>query len=145
MMKKIIVVLLLSFMPLLPSSGQMVVTDPAHTAASILGHFKDLEEAIRSGVQLLNQLTVLKQTYSPYITPNDDGFNDYFEVVGIEKCPNSKLIILTPVGTIIYTAEPYNNDFDSKNPDISAGAYYYIFFCDKNGSPVKKGYFEIIK
>ncbi|MDR1182340.1 MAG: DUF4134 domain-containing protein [Bacteroidales bacterium] len=63
MMKKIIAVLLLSFTPLLPSSGQMVVSDPGHTAASVLGHFKSLEESIRSGVQLLNQLTVLKQTY----------------------------------------------------------------------------------
>ncbi|MDR1054485.1 MAG: gliding motility-associated C-terminal domain-containing protein [Prevotellaceae bacterium] len=83
--------------------------------------------------------------YSHYITPNDDGFNDYFEIIGIEKCPNSKLVILTPTGTIIYTGEPYNNDFDGKNLDMSAGAYYYIFWCDKNESPVKKGYLEIIK
>jgi gliding motility-associated-like protein len=83
--------------------------------------------------------------YSPYITPNDDGFNDAFEIIGIEKCPNSKLVIFTPAGTIIYTAEPYNNDFDGKGLNTSAGAYYYIFWCDKNESPVKKGYLEIIK
>jgi gliding motility-associated-like protein len=83
--------------------------------------------------------------YSPYITPNDDGFNDSFEIIGIEKCPNSKLLILTSTGTAIHTEEPYNNDFDGKNLNISAGAYYYIFFCDKHSSPVKKGYFEIIK
>ncbi|MDR1055563.1 MAG: gliding motility-associated C-terminal domain-containing protein [Prevotellaceae bacterium] len=53
--------------------------------------------------------------YSPYITPNDDGFNDAFEIIGIEKCPNSKLIVLTPTGTTIYTGESYNNDFDGKN------------------------------
>jgi gliding motility-associated-like protein len=83
--------------------------------------------------------------YSPYITPNDDGFNDAFEIIGIEKCPDSKLVVLTPTGTIIYTREPYTNDFDGKKLDLSAGAYYYIFFCDKNSSPIKKGYFEIIK
>jgi gliding motility-associated-like protein len=83
--------------------------------------------------------------YSHYITPNNDGFNDYFEIIGIEKCPNSKLVILTPAGTIIHTAESYNNDFNGKNLDLSAGAYYYIFWCDKNESPVKKGYLEIIK
>jgi gliding motility-associated-like protein len=81
--------------------------------------------------------------YSPYITPNDDGFNDYFEIIGIEKCSNSKLVILTPAGTIIYTGEPYNNNFDGKNIDIAKGPYYYIFFCD--GNLMKKGYFEIIK
>jgi gliding motility-associated-like protein len=83
--------------------------------------------------------------YSHYITPNGDGFNDYFEILGIEKCTGSKLVIFTPAGTIIHTAEPYDNDFDGKNSDISAGAYYYIFWCDKNDSPIKKGYLEIIK
>jgi gliding motility-associated-like protein len=98
-----------------------------------------------NSIQYITLFPFPELNYSPYITPNDNGFNDAFEIIGIEKCPDSKLVILTPAGTIIYTAEPYNNDFDSKNPDISAGAYYYIFFCDKNGSPAKKGYFEIIK
>ncbi|MDR1897944.1 MAG: gliding motility-associated C-terminal domain-containing protein [Prevotellaceae bacterium] len=96
-------------------------------------------------VQYITLFPFPELNYSTYITLNDDGFNDYFEVLGIEKCPNSKLVILTPAGMIIYTGEPYNNDFDGKGLDLSAGAYYYIFFCDKNGSPAKKGYFEIIK
>jgi gliding motility-associated-like protein len=102
----------------------------------------------QNGFIPIQQITLFpfpELNYSPYITPNDDGFNDAFEIIGIEKCPNSKLVILTSTGTTVYTEEPYNNDFDGKNLNISAGAYYYIFFCDKHSSPVKKGYFEIIK
>jgi gliding motility-associated-like protein len=68
--------------------------------------------------------------YSPYITPNDDGFNDAFEIIGIEKCPNSKLVIFTPAGTIIHTAEPYNNDFEAKGLNISA--HITPMFVDNN-------------
>jgi gliding motility-associated-like protein len=96
-------------------------------------------------IQHLTLFPFPELNYSSFITPNDDGFSDAFQIIGIEKCPDSKLVILTPAGTIIYTGEPYNNDFDGKNLDVAAGAYYYIFFCDKNNSPVKKGYFEVIK
>jgi gliding motility-associated-like protein len=96
-------------------------------------------------VQYITLFPFPELNYSSYITPNDDGFNDAFEIIGIEKCPNSKIVILTPTGTIIYIGEPYKNDFDGKKLDSLAGAYYYIFFCDKNSTPVKKGYFEIIK
>jgi gliding motility-associated-like protein len=98
-----------------------------------------------TSIQYLTLFPFPDLNYSPYITPNDDGFNDIFEIIGIEKCPDSKIVILTPKGTIIYTGEPYKNDFDGKKLDLSAGAYYYIFFCDKNNTPTKKGYFEIIK
>ncbi|MDR2409716.1 MAG: DUF4134 domain-containing protein [Bacteroidales bacterium] len=63
MMKKIIIVLLLSFIPLLPSSGQMVVTDPSHTAASVVGHATSLTEAIEQGLSIVGQLSTLKQVY----------------------------------------------------------------------------------
>ena len=96
-------------------------------------------------VQYVTLFPFPELNYSSYITPNDDGFNDAFEIIGIEKCPDSKIVILTPTGTIIYTGEPYKNDFDGKKLELQAGAYYYIFFCDKTSTPVKKGYFEIIK
>jgi hypothetical protein len=63
MMKKFIIILLLSFIPLLPSSGQMVVTDPAHTAANVVGHAMSLTEAIEQGLGIVSQLSTLKQVY----------------------------------------------------------------------------------
>jgi archaellum component FlaC len=62
-MKKIIIILLLSLIPLLPSSGQMVVTDPAHTAANVVGHAMSLTEAIEQGLGIVSQLSTLKQVY----------------------------------------------------------------------------------
>jgi hypothetical protein len=63
MMKKTIIILLFSFIPLLPSSGQMVVTDPAHTAANVVGHAMSLTEAIEQGLGIVSQLSTLKQVY----------------------------------------------------------------------------------
>jgi gliding motility-associated-like protein len=103
------------------------------------------KQATPATIQQVTLFPFPELNYSRYITPNDDGFNDAFEIIGIEKCPDSKLVILRPTGTIMYTGEPYKNDFDGKKLDLPAGAYYYLFFCDKNSHPIKKGYFEIIK
>ncbi|MDR1056459.1 MAG: DUF4134 domain-containing protein [Prevotellaceae bacterium] len=114
MMKKIIAVLLFSFTPLLPSSGQMVVTDPAHTAASILGHFKGLEESIRSGVQLLNQLTVLKQTYEGMkaVKETFDKINQYiYDIQEIIDAAQSLINIIQRTSDI-YKQAVRSNTFD---------------------------------
>ncbi len=84
--------------------------------------------------------------YSSYITPNGDGINDFFEIIGIEKCQNSKLVVIDPRGKILHTGTDYRNDFNGDHLNLPAGPYYYMFFCDKDDStPIKKGYFEIIK
>jgi hypothetical protein len=41
----------------------MVVTDPAHTAANVVGHAMSLTEAIEQGLGIAGQLTTLKQVY----------------------------------------------------------------------------------
>jgi hypothetical protein len=114
MMKKIIIVLLLSFTPLLPSSGQMVVTDPAHTTASILGHFKSLEESIRSGVQLLNQLTVLRQTYEGMkaVKETFDKINQYIYNIQAITDAMQNLINITQRTSDIYKQAVRSNTFD---------------------------------
>jgi microcompartment protein CcmL/EutN len=66
-MKKIITILLFSFIPVLPFSGQapigLPVADIGHIAATIAGHVKSLEQAVKSGVSLGNELKVLEKSY----------------------------------------------------------------------------------
>ncbi|MDR0619698.1 MAG: hypothetical protein LBG17_07370 [Bacteroidales bacterium] len=62
-MKKIIIMLLFSIIPLLPSSGQLPVTDIAHTSANVVGHAMSLTEAIEQGLSIVSQLSTLKQVY----------------------------------------------------------------------------------
>jgi hypothetical protein len=133
MMKKIIIVLLLSFTPLLPSSGQMVVTDPAHTTASILGHFKSLEESIRSGVQLLNQLTVLKQTYEGMkaVKETFDKINQY--IYDIQEIVDAAQSL---INMIQRTSDIYKQAVRSNTFELSELTYImdYLTFAIEQGT-----------
>lgn len=78
------------------------------------------------------------------ITPNGDGVNDCFEVRGLEKFANARLVLLLPNGSTIYDVSPYGNDFCGEG--LSEGTYYYMFFAEKGDSrPLKKGFFELVK
>lgn len=65
------------------------------------------------------------------ITPNGDGYNDLFVIKGIEHCENSKLIIRSRSGAVVFQTTDYQNNWNAENaPD---GSYYYQFFYTVNG------------
>ncbi|MDR1226261.1 MAG: gliding motility-associated C-terminal domain-containing protein, partial [Prevotellaceae bacterium] len=95
-------------------------------------------------VSLLAAFPFPELGYSQYITPNADGINDCFTVAGIEKFPDTRLVILLPNGSVIYDVSPYSNDFCGEG--LSTGTYYYMFFTEKSDKkPVKRGFFELVK
>jgi gliding motility-associated-like protein len=79
----------------------------------------------------------------PAFTPNGDGQNDFFEIRPL-KCqfntlaacfPNNELFIYNRFNHAIYHKAPYNNEWNGEQ--YPAGAYYYIFFPDKNNKKNK--------
>ncbi len=67
-------------------------------------------------------------------TPNDDGLNDHFYIIGIESFPNSVVKIYSRWGNLIYQTTGYNNtnnywdgyeQGDKKNK-LPTGVYYYV-------------------
>ena len=69
-------------------------------------------------------------------SPNGDGFNDYFEIVGLENLsPQNELIVFNRWGQIVFKENNYNNDWSGYNNSsnsmftdkLSSGTYYYIF------------------
>lgn len=73
--------------------------------------------------------------FADFFSPNGDGHNDVFYVENLEEYPINKLFVFNRWGEIVYTAEPYNNDWDGtmnintpifgdKLPD---GMYFYRF------------------
>jgi gliding motility-associated-like protein len=57
-------------------------------------------------------------------TPNGDGFNDFFKILGLEIFPDSKLVIYNRWGNVVYNTNNYTNDWDANGaPD---GVYFYI-------------------
>lgn len=62
------------------------------------------------------------------ITPNGDGYNDYWEISNIQNYPDCELYVFNAYGQEVYSSAPYNNDwygtFNGSNlPD---GTYFYV-------------------
>ncbi|HEX6227493.1 MAG TPA: gliding motility-associated C-terminal domain-containing protein [Chryseolinea sp.] len=76
-------------------------------------------------------------------TPNDDMYNQYFEIRNIGIYKNSRLIILDRWGLPIFESDGYQNDWDGGG--VSSGIYYYILSLNRNGAQPIKGPLSIIK
>lgn len=77
-------------------------------------------------------------------TPNNDGINDYFTILGIDECSLNQLVISDRFGKTIFETINYNNDWDARN--IADGVYYFVFVCKTyTGDIVKKGMITVIR
>jgi gliding motility-associated-like protein len=76
-------------------------------------------------------------------TPNGDGLNDVFEIVGLEQYVETKLEIVNKQGILIYSAANYNNDWDGGV--YPSDIYFYsLKVKQKDGkSQTHTGYFYI--
>lgn len=87
------------------------------------------------------------------ISPNDDGINDNFEIVGLFKFPSHHLQIFNRWGDLIYDAEPYLNDWHGQTNKgmvlggdaVVEGTYFYIFYPNDGETETKKGTIELRK
>lgn len=79
------------------------------------------------------------------ITPNGNGFNDTFEIVGIDKFVKNDIVIFNRFGDHIFKTENYQNDWDA--PGLVAGTYFYLFRGeDRQGQKQEfKGWIQVIK
>ena len=73
--------------------------------------------------------------FADFFSPNGDGHNDTFVIENIEEYPINKLFVFNRWGEIVYTSEPYHNDWNGRmniNADIFGdelpeGMYFYRF------------------
>jgi gliding motility-associated-like protein len=87
-------------------------------------------------------------------SPNNDGINDYLEILGIEGFPNNVIHIYNRWGDLIYNQSGYDNravrwDGSSVNAimgsEAPAGTYYYVLDLGVSGADVIKGYVYLNK
>jgi len=86
-------------------------------------------------------------------SPNGDGVNDLFEIVGIAKYPNNDIIIINRWGNKVFEAAPYKSDWDGTSQfgvkfgeKLPTGTYFYILDLGKenpSGKQEIKGYIYI--
>jgi gliding motility-associated-like protein len=77
------------------------------------------------------------------ITPNGDGRNDRFVILGLEHYPGSQLYIMDRNGRIVYEAMDYKNDWDAAN--IPDGTYFYRLQLNDSKKSEKNGTLSIIR
>jgi gliding motility-associated-like protein len=76
-------------------------------------------------------------------TPNNDGINDYFHIVGLEFFEENELIIVNKRGKLVYSKKNYDNNWDGEGqPD---DIYYYQLKVKTSGgaTTTHKGYVYI--
>ncbi len=73
-------------------------------------------------------------------SPNGDGVNDFFKIMGGQQIPGNELKVFDRKGKVVYSAKNYNNNWDGTGMDgspLDDGTYYYIFTGD-NFDPIKE-------
>ena len=91
-----------------------------------------------------------------FLTPNNDGKNDFFRIEGIESVLNNTLQIFNRWGVKVYGTKNYNSTSNvfkgysdgratlSRGEQLPSGTYYYIFNYEYNSQQIKKaGYLYI--
>lgn len=58
-------------------------------------------------------------------TPNGDGINDFFVIIGLENCTKRQLTVRNIAGNIVYKSNSYENTWDGN--DCPDGVYRYQF------------------
>ncbi|MFK7785130.1 MAG: gliding motility-associated C-terminal domain-containing protein [Crocinitomicaceae bacterium] len=94
------------------------------------------------------QLTVTENSdiqVSGGFSPNDDGTNETFNILGLENFPSNTLSIYNRWGNLVYQASPYENDWDGTSnvnglvigERLTTGTYLYILDLDGQSDPLK--------
>ncbi|SEP66884.1 T9SS type B sorting domain-containing protein, partial [Flavobacterium urocaniciphilum] len=70
---------------------------------------------------------VLVVDYMKYFTPNGDGFNDTWNIVGLNAQHNAKIYIYDRYGKLIKQIDPLGNGWDGKynGQDIPSTDYWF--------------------
>ncbi len=79
------------------------------------------------------------------ISPDGDGSNDTFEIIGLWQYPNNKITVYNRWGHIVYEMENYNNDWDgTSTSDLTVGSsplprgtYFYLLDLGNDEEPIK--------
>jgi gliding motility-associated-like protein len=79
-------------------------------------------------------ITVKGLTYHTGFSPNGDGFNDSFKILGASQIPNNELIVFTQYGKVVYRKKDLTEEgWDGKDPGgslLDDGTYFFVFTGD---------------
>ena len=111
---------------------------------------KAIIQGIQADPNLSNNSYVVRQTVNALIipnvfTPNGDGINDTFFIIGLDNYLQSDLIITNRWGSEVYVKKNYRNDWSGDS--LPEGTYFYILNAKSStgSQQVFKGYITILR
>ncbi len=116
------------------------------------------------GMALLGQMLLAQAatlSFPEVLSPNGDGQDDRFVIVGLSSYPENKLTVYSRWGTEVYSAMPYRNDWDGTTVPVPAkgkskrlplapeplpsGTYQFVLETAQADPGVIKGFLTIIR
>lgn len=92
----------------------------------------------------IEESKTISLTIPNVFTPNNDGVNDFFEIVGIENCEQHRLIIKNQTGRIVFQSTNYQNNWDAA--ELPNGTYFYqLAYKYKGIEEVRSGTITILR
>lgn len=84
------------------------------------------KDTARVRITVLPDLTTL--VVPNLITPNADGYNDFWEILNIQAYAQNELTIFNIYGQVVYEAAPYNNEWEGQfgGSQLPDGTYFYL-------------------
>ncbi|MFC7526893.1 Calx-beta domain-containing protein, partial [Parapedobacter sp. GCM10030251] len=76
-------------------------------------------------------------------TPNGDGQNDRFEIIGLEAFDRAELVVFNRWGNEVYRHNDYDNSWGGG--DIYEGTYYYVLTLHKGGTQQEEKGWVVLK
>jgi len=94
---------------------------------------------------IIPESRVFDLTISDLITANGDGFNDVWNIIGIENYPKTKVFVFNTTGNVVFESSNYDNSWKGtfNGNQLPDGTYYYIVEMDKDAK-VEKGFITIV-
>ena len=82
-------------------------------------------------------------------SPNGDGINDVFEIVGLDDYPKNELTIFNRWGHKVFEMTNYDNTWDGTSDSpvtignglLPKGTYYYVLDLKQGDKPIKGFFF----
>jgi gliding motility-associated-like protein len=82
-----------------------------------------------------------------FISPNNDNKNDLWVIENLELYPNNKVQIFNRWGNLVFSASPYNYDWNGRqegnNEILPAATYFYLIETNKKSQEPFQGFLEI--
>lgn len=75
-------------------------------------------------------ITVASVTPTNAFSPNNDGINDRYEILGLKKEEGNELVVFNRWGNQVFKSEKYQNDWEGKDSNgnpLPDDTYYYVF------------------